>query len=380
MKAKILHKRLRIGVDARNLTSHMTGIGRYVHELSRELIAGGHDLILYLPEKPNAQVAALNGARLRLARMPGPILRQIWGHAILPVQLRRDALDVFWGPAHRLPPFLPADLARVVTIHDLVWLHAPETMRTRTRLGEQVFMRQSLARADIVVADSEATGRDISAAFPDLGREIVTIHAGVSGRPPVGVPPPLPCGIDRPYVLFVGTLEPRKNLKRLLDAWRLLPEERRRDWLLVIAGGKGWGIDDMAGEIAARSLDGSVRLTGFVSEDELDALYVNAMLLAMPSLYEGFGLPIVEANARGVPALTSNLSCLPEIAGPGAILVDPTSPASIAAGLDSVLSGQRDWKTLSRAARANAARFDWSTAARQLLNVFETAIATRRAA
>lgn len=336
----------------------------------------GNEVILYLPEPAAVPLSGFH--RMRVSAMRGPILRQIWARTVLPAQIRVDRLDLFWGPAHRLPPFLPPNLARVATIHDLVWVHAAETMHPRTRMGERAFMKSSVARADTVVTVSDATARDLVEAFPSLAKDIVTIHAGAGSTTEHSDPADLSAfGIDRPYVLFVGTLEPRKNLKRLLDAWKMLPQPLKDTWRLVIAGGKGWGMASLADEIEARSLGQTVLQTGYVSEAELSALYENASLLAMPSLYEGFGLPIVEANAYGVPALTSNLSSMPEIAGPDAILIDPHSTASIVAGLVSFMSGERDRTALSAAARANARRFDWNRTADRLMDVFERAISIR---
>ena len=370
---------LRIGVDARNLTASMTGIGRYICELSRELSEAGHDVVLYMPEEPKTSLKGLTSCRTRISRMRGPILRQVWAHTILPARVRCDSLDVFWGPAHRLPPFLPESLPRVVTIHDLVWLHAPETMRKRTRLGEQAFMKRSVSRADLIVTDSDATACDLAAAIPDLGKRVFTVYPGVTALPAgIDVDVASIFGINKPYVFFVGTLEPRKNLLRLLDAWKLLPASLREAWLLVIAGGKGWGMDNLVHEVSSRGLISSVRHIGYVTDSQLSALYSNAKLLAMPSIYEGFGLPIVEANSRGVPVLTSNVSCMPEIAGPDAMYANPTSSQSIADALESVLSDSFRQKKLSDAAERNARRFDWRNSAHQLIEVFRNAVAARK--
>lgn len=370
---------LRIGIDARNLTSPISGIGRYVYELCRELDAAGHHVVLYMPQKPQVDFRAMPSCNARIGRFKGPILRQIWAHSILPLAVRKDSLDVFWGPAHRLPPFLPVTLPRVVTIHDLVWLHAPQTMRLRTRLGERAFMRSSVLRADTIVTDSDATGRDLAEAMPSLNKNVQTIYPGVTLLPPFEMLDisSVFC-IDKPYVLYVGTLEPRKNLLGLLDAWAMLPEATRGTYLLVLAGGKGWGMGNIAKEIADRNLATSVRQVGYVTDGQLSTLYSKATMLAMPSLYEGFGLPIVESNSHGVPALTSNLSCMPEIAGPNAIYVNPASSTSIADGLESVLSGKIEWRPLSDAARLNAQRFSWRTTAGQLIGAFELAIKMRK--
>lgn len=373
-----MDKHLRIGIDARNFISPMTGISRYIHEMAFELLELDCSVVLYLPQETAISLSDLRGVCVRTHGMPGPLLRQIWSHTVLPSQVREDRLDVFWGPAHRLPPLLPSNLARVLTVHDLVWMRAPQTMRMRTRVADWAFMRQSAYRSDIVVTVSEATAVDLREVMPDIAKPVVTIPAGVRVKQITNPDVTLAeLGVQKPFVLFVGTLEPRKNLKRLLEAWRFLPD-LRSSWRLVIAGGKGWGIRNLQEEIDVRGLAECVHLTGYVSDSQLDALFAGASLLAMPSLYEGFGLPIVEANARGVPALTSNLASMPEIAGPDAILVNPYSVASIAEGLNRVLSGELDRDALSSSARVNAARFDWRKSAHELINVFERAIALRK--
>ena len=184
-------------------------------------------------------------------------------------------------------------------------------------------------------------------------------------------------GIDSPYFLFVGTLEPRKNLKRLLKAYSLLDTNIRNLAQLVIAGGKGWGRVDLAGSVKELGLEDRVVLTGYVNETQLATLYAHARFLAMPSIYEGFGLPVIEAMSFGVPVLTSNQSSLPEVAGDACVLVDPFDVASITTGLSSLLGNERYRDLLACSAVSNAKRFTWQNAANQMWTVFEEAVEAR---
>ncbi|KAA1175410.1 glycosyltransferase family 4 protein [Rhizobium tropici] len=370
---------MKIGIDARNLTTSMTGIGRYVLEMSRHLALRGHQLYLYFPQSPHGDVKNLPPAQLRVARFPGGVKRMIWAQTELPRRAAQDGLDVFWGPAHRLPSFLDRRIARVVTIHDLVWKDMAATMRWQTRMGDRWLMKPGIAVADQVVADSEATANALREQFPAYAEKLSVIYPGLTAIQGGSKAKSLSSfGINRSYILFVGTLEPRKNLLRLLQAYASLPEAIRQELLLVLAGGQGWRLGDLKEHIASLHLQSSVRLTGYVSDADLAQLYGQARFLAMPSLYEGFGFPIIEANAMGIPVLTSNRSSMPEVAGAAGVLVDPDDVQSICRGLESLVADNVLYDRLAGEAKSNAGRFDWIESACQLERVFETAIAKRR--
>jgi len=160
----------------------------------------------------------------------------------------------------------------------------------------------------------------------------------------------------------------------LLESFAALPADTKSKLLLVIAGGQGWGLSDLTTEVSRLNITSSVRLTGFVSDEELGKLYRDARFLAMPSLYEGFGFPIVEANQLGVPVLTSNTSSMPEVGGDAALLVDPTSVSSISDGLRKLATDIVLHDRLAKAAQANAARFNWIRSASELANVLQRAL------
>ncbi|MHA6685980.1 glycosyltransferase family 4 protein [Mesorhizobium sp. A556] len=363
---------MRIGVDARLLARPLTGIGRYTHEMVNALLRANADLVLYAPG-PLIHPLHLGTGRYkeRITVMQGGARRFLWGQLVLPLQVRRDRPDVFWGPAHRLPLGLPREIFGCLTIHDLVWRFAGNTMAPASRLVERVLMPPALRRADAIVAVSGHTKMDITRTFPKLKAPITRVYPGVSPRPS-GHPPEYltKWGITRPYMLFVGTLEPRKNLGRLLQAYATLPSEVMQQADLVVAGGRGWGDVDLEKTVASLGLQGKVHLTGYVDERELSTLYENALFLTMPSLYEGFGLPLVEAMRYGLPSLTANLSSMPEVAHGASVLVDPLNVDAIADGLARLISSSELRAQLSEAAAGNVARFDWDKAAQELLGLF----------
>lgn len=363
---------MRIGVDARNLVPKLSGIGRYVLETSRHLTEIGHEVYLYLPEPPNDRNALPQAEKVDISSFKGALARIVWGNSYLPLKAKKDKIDVLWGPAHRLPIISMSDIPQVVTIHDLVWQHASSTMRFQGWMAERAFMKPSIRAAERVVAVSHATKQSLSELYPWSQDKIDVVYPGCTPFTPDLCSGDLKrFDLDRPYVLFVGTLEPRKNLLRLLEAFAALPANTRSELLLVIAGGQGWGLSDLTTEISRLDITSSVRLTGFVSDEELGKLYRDARFLAMPSLYEGFGFPIIEANQLGVPVLTSNTSSMPEVGGDTALLVDPMSVSSISDGLGKLATDNVLRNRLANAAQANAAKFNWSCSARELANVFQ---------
>lgn len=371
---------MRIGVDARLLSIPMTGIGRYTYEMINALLRGGSELVLYSPAeliysvqsgRGQHEIKAANFGMSRLGRM-------LWAETILPFQAAHDSLDVFWGPTHRLPHSLPRQVFKAVTIHDLVWRYAAETMRPLSRFNEAMLMPKALQRADHIITVSDNTQSDIRRAFPGMTAPITTIYPGLAHLSEPLVAETLgKWRIDRPYALFVGTLEPRKNLSRLISAFAGLPSAIRHNHCLVITGGAGWGGIDIHTLVMAHGLESEVRVTGYVTEAELATLYQNARCLAMPSLYEGFGFPLVEAMSRGVAVLTSNLSSMPEVAGDAGELINPLDESAITQGLARLLTDEDRRQTLARRGLVRSRQFDWDAAAARLLALFKCGTARR---
>jgi glycosyltransferase involved in cell wall biosynthesis len=354
---------LRIAVDARPLARPATGIGRFTGALLRAWPRAEDTFLLYsdrpLPALSIPARHALRTGRRRHVARGTPFAQLCFGR-----WAREDRADVFWSPRHHLPRGL-AGVPAVVTIHDLVWLLAPGTMRWSRRTAERVLMPRAIREAAAIVADSEATRRDIVAFFPGAEPRVRVI-AGASELAPVDASPD-----GTPYMLFVGTLEPRKNLARVVQAFSALHESTAPRHRLVVVGGRGWkerGIRAaMNGSVAADRIE----VRGQVSDDELSRLYAGADFVVAPSLYEGFGLQLVEAFAAGKPVITSDRGAMPEVAGDAGILVDPGSTTAIQEAMSRLISDRPYRDALASAARARSKLFSWQTAARQMLEVFE---------
>lgn len=374
---------MKIGVDARLLSRPLIGISRYTLEMCRALAKVANvSLYIYSPAPVRDDaLSGLESATVRTRNWENGLLRQFWSESYLPLWTKKDQVDVFWGPAHRIPHWLPGNIARVVTIHDLVWRYAGDTMRPTTRLLERFQMPLAVQAADEVVVDTRSTAEAVKKEFSIDSDKLTVVPPGVNLP---GSTSPFeslqPFGIDRPYFLFVGTLEPRKNLIRLLTAYSHLPESLKERAMLVIAGGKGWGGVNIKDIVDNLGLGNHVRIPGYVDEATLATLYANAQFMAMPSLYEGFGLPLIEAMAHGVPVLTSNNSSMPEVAGDAGLLIDAQDVGSIENGLNQLITNEGLYKKLAANARSNAARFNWDESARQLIIVFKKAISARNSA
>ncbi|WP_158407564.1 glycosyltransferase family 4 protein [Ectothiorhodospira haloalkaliphila] len=307
---------------------------------------------------------------LRCACLRGRMAKAIWGQSWLPLQVRRDKVDVFWGPAHRLPPLLPDRMGKVVTIHDLVWKAAPDTMPRLNQLQERALMPPALQRADRVICVSRYTARHLLDCFPKTREKVRVIYPGASHWPPPDTFDSLAhLGIHQPYALFVGTLEPRKNIEQLLMAYCGLSQELRNHHQLVIAGADGWGGLSRASLSKRYPPSTGVVFTGRLPDSQLSTLYEHALFLTMPSLHEGFGLPVVEAMSFGKPVLISDRASLPEVAGHAGYMINPNDPSGLTRGLKRLFCDVDLRSRLSTQASARAQAFTWQTAADQLWNI-----------
>jgi glycosyltransferase involved in cell wall biosynthesis len=361
---------VRIAVDARPLAHPLTGIGRYTESLLKRLVLMGHQWFLYSdrPITPRFELGERVQLRLGDAR-PGSALSLFYSQLAFPRWARGDCVDLFWSPRHHLPLTMPSRVARVVTVHDLVWKRYPETMRSTNRLLERVLMGPSLRGADQVICVSAFTAAEVAGEYPGLAdRCSVIAEAAELAQENYEERYPLPA---QPYLLFVGTLEPRKNLPRLLQAFQLACKTSSFAHQLLIVGAQGWGREDLPQLLQELGLEQRVILKGRVSDAELRELYAGSAGLVMPSLYEGFGLPALEAMQYGVPVLASNTGALPEVVGDGGLLVDPLSIEAIAGAMLSLCQDSRLHARLRREALSQAASFSWERAARQTLALLE---------
>jgi alpha-1,3-rhamnosyl/mannosyltransferase len=268
----------------------------------------------------------------------------------------------------------PRRLRLTATLHDMTCWLLPEFHQPANVAAEKRFAEHIWRRSQGLIAVSESTRRDAVQVLGLNPETIQVIYPGVpepffAATAETGAAARLQYGLRRPYALYVGTVEPRKNLDRLLDAWQTLPASVREAFDLVFAGPKGWQSAGTLARLAAPTP--GVRYLGYVPEPDLPGITAGATVFVYPSLYEGFGFPVAQAMAAGVPVITSNLSSLPEVTGGAARLIDPHSPAELRAALDCLLTSPATCAQLAASGRMQAQRFRWDLCARQSIDFFE---------
>ncbi len=322
----------------------------------------------------------LVGAAALPAALVRPNVRLVAPDAVRPPAFARAAAaavrdhpaDLFWSPRHHLPDL---DLPMAVTIHDLTWRLLPATMRPTRWLSEALSMPPSLRRATAIIAVSNHTAADLSRYYPGLSARVSVVHPGVDHLPAVA---PAAAPEDPPCMLFVGTFEPRKNLRRLLQAYAHFVASGAARHRLVLAGQPGWRVD-VTRLIRGLGLQDQVEVDSTLDDAALAARYQAADFLVLPSLYEGFGLPIAEAMSFGKPVITSRTASMPEVAGAAGLLVDPYDVGDIGNALHRLTVDAALYRKLSAEARTSASRFRWDDAAHRTLEILIRAAAGRHA-
>ena len=372
----------RICIDYTPAYEQGGGIGRYVRELTAALAAEDHS--------SQYRLFVAGSTRKRLPQPPGTNfewrptvmtprwLARIWQRAKLPLPV-----ETFTGPADLyhatdfvLPPTLPRTRT-LLTVHDLSFVRVPDATSPSLRRYLESVVPRSVRRADHVLADSRATKNDLMEVYRTPSDKITVLYSGVDSRfGRVSNEATLARILDKyglkdlQYVLSVGTVQPRKNYSRMIRALSEL-RDRGSDVHYAIAGGSGWLEDEMYRSIRESRMDDRVHILGFVSDQDLPALYSGARALLAVSLYEGFGLPVLEAMACGTPVITSNLSSLPEVAGDAGVLVNPLDIDAITDSVVALLADSNLREQLIAEGLDHVKRFSWANAARQLKSVYD---------
>jgi glycosyltransferase involved in cell wall biosynthesis len=365
-----------IGIDAsRAATRERTGTENYSLQLIRHLLAleSGHRYRLYFNRPPTVELFPMR-ADLELRVMPFP---RLWTHVRLSWEMARQPPDMLFVPAHVLPMVHPR--SSVVTVHDLGYLHYPGAHPLLDRLYLDLSTRYNARAARRVIAVSQATQDDLVQYYGLEPDKITVVYSGWDERMrPVEDEGTIErvkarYGIRGEYVLYMGTLQPRKNLGRLLEAVARLRKEAQRGKApgLVIAGRKGWLYDPIFQQVERLGLESEVVFPGYVPQDDLPALLSGARLFVFPSLYEGFGLPVLEAMACGTPVVCSNVSSLPEVAGDAALLVDPLDVKGMAEAMNRLVQDEGLRTELVERGYRQVRQFSWERCARETLAVLE---------
>ncbi|MRR15268.1 MAG: glycosyltransferase family 1 protein [Deltaproteobacteria bacterium] len=361
-----------IGVDARPLsTLQLTGIGVYLNNLLQALQEMDRENHYYLISNTAIHFEVVNPRWKKIeGRWPQKMISTLWMQCCIPRIAARGKLDLFWGPRHQLPLFISKKIKMVLTIHDIVHVLFPRTMRLPTLITERLLMRHSILRADYVIADSLSTASGIQEHYKAQVTQIGVIYPGAPAcLEQVPSPGSAHEMLPRKYFLFVGTLEPRKNLRAILQAFALL-DAQREDVDLVIVGNIGWKTKDAINLLETHRHRRRIHLAGYVDDARLSFIYQKAFCLLYPSLYEGFGFPILEAMNHGVPVITSNVSSMPEVAGDAALLVDPRDEEGLAEAMKKILASGEIRKILISKGYERVKKFSWKRCARETLDTF----------
>lgn len=364
---------MHIGIDASRVAlATRTGTERYSWELLAALarLPALHRYTLYTNGLP--AVLPPLAPTMRLRSIP---LRRGWTHLRLAAELWQHPPDALLIPAHVVPLLRPPRYTRtVVTLHDLGYLAFPQAHTRRRRMELHATTWWSAHAADHIIAISHATRNDLIRHYRVPADKISVVHHGVSpdfqqadAAAIAAVRARL--GIDQPtYLLYVGTIQPRKNLARLIDAFA--PVAARHPALrLVLAGKRGWLTAQIEQRAAQHGMAGQVLFPGFVADADLPALLSGALAFVFPSLYEGFGMPVLEAMACATPVLTSTTTALPEVAGDAALLVDPTDTAALTTALLRLVADADLREQLRQRGLQRVRRFSWDTCAAATLRV-----------
>ena len=374
---------MRIGLDYTAAVQQSAGIGRYCRELVGALAALDceNEYVLLVAGRPGA--TALQRARERFSAHPNFVLRpvplserwlnRLWHRLRLPlyVEAFTGPLDLFHSTDFTLPPVRRA--RTLLQVHDLSFLRTPQYAEPSLQRYLRQVVPRSVRRADLVLADSQHTKSDIVALLGIPPERVMVVLAGVESRfQRVTDEDRLQQvrqrhGLNQPFILGLGTLEPRKNFAGLISAYGILRARQGIPHELVIGGRQGWLYQGIFDRVAELGLQQQVRFLGFVADEDLPALYTLADVFAFPSFYEGFGIPILESMACGTPVVASNASSLPEVVGEAGLMVSPENTEALVQALGQALQDTPLRHTLISRGREQARRFTWERAAQQLL-------------
>lgn len=364
------------------------GVSRYTEHLLQWLPSVAPDLefVVYAGRSAASAIhdhrfpASLSWA---LSRLPTeyPQARILWEQAAGPVALRRNQVDVVHGLVNVTP--LLTRRPSVVTVHDLAFLIYPEQYPAAKQRYLNLLTRLSVERAERVIADSANTRADVLRHYRVHPDRVIVVPIGIEpDLAPVDDPGKIQTLRERHqlperFILFVGTLQPRKNLVSLLRAYARLKDTI--DWPLVVVGAKGWLYEPVFKEARALGVADRVIFTGYADQPTLRLWYSAATIFVYPSLYEGFGMPVLEAMACGAPVITSSTSSLPEVAGDAAITIEPTDAGALAAALDRLIQDAALRSELRRRGLDRARQFSWERTARETSDVYRQAYPSRMA-
>ena len=364
-----------IGLDgSRAFLKYRTGIEEYSYQVIKNLRQA-------IPEETNVFLYVRKKLRIRKGRLAfiypeidftlpsnwklvGIWAPRFWTQIGLSLEMVFSPVDTLFVPAHTLP--IIGGRRNVVTVHGLEYEVSPESYSFLERLYMRFFIRYSCWEADTVIAVSENTKQDLMKLYQTPEERIKVIGEGYIAnlQPTTYNLQPIP------YILFIGRIEERKNVVRIVEAFEMLKEKYQRKEQLILVGKPGYGYEKIQKKVEGNTYQAEIQEKGYVTKEEKQTLLQNALVFVFPSLYEGFGLPVLEAQAAGVPVVTSSTSSLPDVGGEGALYVDPLSSESIAKGIHKALTlDEEDRDVLQEKMKENLKRFSWEKCSKEIVEL-----------
>jgi glycosyltransferase involved in cell wall biosynthesis len=379
---------MRVGLDGYPLCEPLTGVGHYTFELARALARtyATSQFELIAPFQFDASVLAQvqrdSLPNLKLVNLDLSSVRGRWYSLHLPRYIKRAALDLFHGTNYELPLW---NLRQsVLTVHDLSSLRYPELHRKQLARRMRLRLPLAVKLAKAIITPTQAVKQELCAQLKVKQAKVTAIHEApresfrpVSRAAAAGVRQRL--GIENDFLLFVGTLEPRKNLVTLLKAYAQVLRETPFRPQLVVAGGEGWLMDETFAVMRGEDIHERLCLTGYLNDEDLRALYSSCRAFIYPSLYEGFGLPPLEAMASGAPVIASRISALEETVGNAAVLVDPLDVEMLKRSIVGLFEDGKARDRLIEKGHTRAADFSWKKTAELTYEVYLRCVSEARA-
>jgi glycosyltransferase involved in cell wall biosynthesis len=355
---------MNIAIDARECTPNGAGKGRYVSELINSLKNIDHQNNYYLLVKSELSISLpSNFKKIKLPKYPYFWIRK---------NLKKINIDVFLSPTSYLM-CLFSNVKTIIVVHDLaVFLEPKARPKLKTKLIEKLTLKLALVKAQKVVAVSANTKKDILNNFKiEAGKIEVILLAAMTKSANSSVDIFKKYNLPSKYILYVGTIEPRKNLDNLIKAYALMSDNLKENFHLVFVGKRGWNSDSIDSTISQTKTSQYIHEVGFIPDEELPLFYKNAYLFVYPSWYEGFGLPVLEAMNNSLPVITSNISSLPEVVGEGGILVSPSDIKQISHEIIKLLTNESLAHKYALAGKKQAEEFSWNKTASQMLELLK---------
>jgi len=372
---------MKVSIELQPCLKNKSGIGIYTYELTKrlqnfnELELEGNIFNFLNRNDIEKDICGLNMKKKICSLFPYGLYKRIW--SCIPIKYKflfGGDSDIYQFFNFIVPPNVPGRV--ITTIHDLTYILYPDTMDEKNLKILKNNMNLTIKRADYIITVSESSKNDIVKHVGINENKIQVIYPGIDevykkalNTEDISVVKKK-YNIDGKYLLYLGTLEPRKNIETIIKAYNCLKKSDKEDIKLVLAGKKGWLYDSIFRLVKEFSIQDKVIFTDYVDDGDKAALYQGAEIFLFPSLYEGFGMPVIEAMASGVPVITSNSSSLPEAAGKAAIITEPLDHKKISKTIESILNDNELREKMINEGKKQANKFDWDISAQKLKNIY----------